>query len=250
VALLIVGWLTAAVSRALLAGLMRRVGFDRLVERIGVARALAEIGVESSPADFVARIAYWLILLVFILAAAESLGIGGVQETLGGIVAFLPQAVAALLIMIFGGVIARLAGNALGTVADRSGIRGGIALGHGLRYVFLLFVAVIAIGQLGVETTLLVATATVIIGSLSVALAVAFGWGSREVARNIMAGFHVREAFIPGQRLTVRGRTGRLLSIGNVKALIETEEGTVSLPNAVLTEEEVTIHPEDGGNHD
>lgn len=245
VALLAIGLLAAGVSRAVLAGLLRRLGVDRLSERVGISRALGEIGVESRPADFIARIAYWLILLVFILVAAESLGIGGVRETLLGIFAYLPRVVAALLIMLFGGVIARLLGTALGTLADRSGIRGGLALGHGLRYVLLVFVAVIAIGQLGVETTLLVATVTAFIGSLSVALALSFGWGSREIARNIMAGFHVRESFVVGQRLTVHGRTGRLVAIGNVKTLLETGEGTVSLPNSVLTEEEVTIHADE-----
>lgn len=242
VALLALGWLAAGVSRALFAWLLRRVGFDKLTEKIGATRALGEIGVESLPADFIARIAYWLILLVFILAAAESLGVGGMRETLRDIVAYLPRFIAALLILIFGGVIARLTGNSVGSLAERSGISGGGILGRGLRYVLLLFVAVIAIGQLGVETTLLVVTATVLIGSIAAALAVSFGWGSREIARNVMAGFHAREAFIPGQRLTVRGRTGKLIAIGNVKSLLETEEGTVSLPNSAFTEEEVTVY--------
>lgn len=245
--ILVIGLLAAAASRALFTGLLRRLGFDRLAERVGVSRALREIGAESPPAEFIARIVYWLILFFFILAAAESFGIGGVREALQGIVAYLPRFAAALLIMIFGGVIARLTGNAFGSLTERSGIRGGLALGHGLRYVLLVFVAVIAIGQLGVETTLLVATATALIGCIAVALAVAFGWGSREIARNVMAGFHVRDTFIVGQRLTVRGRTGRLVAIGNVKTLLETEEGTVSLPNSILTEEEVTIHPEGVG---
>jgi small-conductance mechanosensitive channel len=123
-----------------------------------------------------------------------------------------------------------------------------VTLGQGMRYVFYIFVAVIAVGQLGVETTLLIATAVVLIGALSLALAVSFGWGSREIARNVMAGFHVRDAFVPGQRLTVRGHTGKLVAIGTVKVLLETGEGTLSLPNSVLTEEEVIIAAGEEGN--
>ncbi|MRR55826.1 MAG: mechanosensitive ion channel [Deltaproteobacteria bacterium] len=238
-ALVIFGWIAAGLSRTILVLLLRRLGFDKLTERIGVTRALTEIGIESLPAEFISRIAYWVILIVFFLAAAESLGIGGVQEALTGILSYFPSIFAALLILIFGGVIARMSGNAIGALAERSGVKGGIALGQGMRYVFLIFVAVIAVGQLGVETTLLVFTVVVLIGTLSLALAIAFGWGSREIARNVMAGFHVREAFAPGQHLTVRGHTGKLVAIGSVKFLLETGEGTVSLPNSVLTEEEV-----------
>jgi small-conductance mechanosensitive channel len=246
-ALVIFGWIAAGLIRAVLALLLRRLGFDRLAERIGVTRALEEIGIESLPAEFISRVAYWLILIVFILAAAESIGIGGVQEALRGILSYLPSFIAALLILVFGGVMARMAGNAIGTLAERSGVKGGMALGQGMRYVFFIFVLVIAIGQLGVETTLLISTAVVLIGALSLALAVAFGLGSREIARNIMAGFHVRDAFIPGQRLIVRGHTGKLVAIGNVKFLLETGEGTLSLPNSVLTEEEVITLAEEEG---
>jgi hypothetical protein len=124
-ALVIFGWIAAGLSRAILALLLRRLGFDKLAERVGVTRALSEIGVESLPADFVSRIAYWLILVVFILAAAESLGIGGVDEALTGILAYLPRFIAALLILVFGVIIARMAGNAIGVLAERSGIKGG-----------------------------------------------------------------------------------------------------------------------------
>ena len=73
------------------------------------------------------------------------------------------------------------------------------------------------------------------------ALALAFGFGSRDLARNIMAGYHARESFEEGQQLSVRGHSGQLVSIGTVKSVIKTGKGLVSLPNSVLTEEEVTV---------
>jgi small-conductance mechanosensitive channel len=94
------------------------------------------------------------------------------------------------------------------------------------------------------ETTLLVATTTILIASLAVILAVSFGWGSRGLARSIMAGFHVRDEFTVGQQLTVHGHTGRLVSIGPLKSLLETDAGLVSLPNHILVEEEVLIMDE------
>ena len=79
--------------------------------------------------------------------------------------------------------------------------------------------------------------------SFVLTLALAFGIGSRELARNIMAGFHAKEAFAVGDRLQVRGHTGTLVSVGTVKASLETENGLVSLPNTVLIDEEVTLVP-------
>ena len=56
-----------------------------------------------------------------------------------------------------------------------------------------------------------------------------------------MAGLHAREAFSEGQQVDVQGHAGRLVSIGPVKAVIDTGTGLVSLPNAILTDEAVTV---------
>ena len=55
----------------------------------------------------IARLVYWIILLVFVLGAAESLGLHGVVNTLEGLVAYLPSVLAAALIVLIGGLIAR-----------------------------------------------------------------------------------------------------------------------------------------------
>jgi hypothetical protein len=56
-----------------------------------------------------------------------------------------------------------------------------------------------------------------------------------------MAGYHAKEAFQEGQQISVRGHSGRLMSVGTVKSVIKTENGLLSLPNAAMTEEEVSV---------
>lgn len=245
--LLLFGWLAARLAQFVIGGILKRIGVDRLGEKAGGARLLQDLGMDASVSRLLARLVYWLILLVFVLAAAESLGLRGMSATLQGLVDYLPKVLAALLILLLGGLIARLVGTTLGALADRSGIRGGLALGQATRYVILVFVVVLALEQLGVETALLVSFATVLVTALMLAFAVAFGWGSRELARSIMAGFHLREVFVVGQKLEVRGHRGRLTVIGPVKAMLETEAGQVSLPNYVFTEEEVVVLAEEEG---
>jgi small-conductance mechanosensitive channel len=245
-ALLVGGWVVARLVQALLGGLLRRVGLDRLAESAGAAKVLRDLGLESEVSRLLARFVYWLILLVFVLAAADTLKMHQVTDTLRLLVAYLPRVLAAILIVLFGSLVARLVGNGVGAMADRSGVRGGMAMGQVVRTIILIFVTVLAIEQLGVETTLLVATATALVAAVALALAVAFGWGSRELARNIMAGFHAREEFAVGQRLAVRGHSGRLVGIGTIRTQLETEAGLVSLPNSALTEEEVVLLSEKG----
>ena len=187
------------------------------------------------------------IALVFLLAAVESLGLPGVTGTLGGLVAYLPHVLAAAVIFLIGSLIARFLGEAVGALALQSGMPAGPVIGQAIRYVLIIFASILAMEQLGVQTTLLVTASVAVIASTALALALAFGLGNRELARNIMAGFHVREEFKPGQQLTVGRHHGRLLSIGPVKSVLDTDDGQVSLPNAALIDEAVLVRAEDGG---
>lgn len=240
-ALLLIGWLVARMAQFIIGGLLRRLRLDSLTERVGISRILSNAGMDPSVSSLLARLTYWLILFVFVLAAVESLGLIGFADTLNQLVGYLPNVLAAALILLLGSVIAQVVGDALREMTTRAGVAAGPALGQIVRYTLLIFAVILALAQLGIQTDLLIIAASSLLVATSLALALAFGIGSRDLARNIMAGFHAKESFEEGQRLDVRGHSGELLSIGAVKSLIKTSNGTLSLPNSVLMEEEVTV---------
>ena len=239
--LLLFGWLVARLVQFIIGGLLRRLRLDVLTERVGISRILSNAGLDSSMATLLARLAYWLILFVFVLAAAESLGLIGVTEMLNRLVGYLPNVLAAALILLLGSLVAQVVGDALGKMTAEAGVTAGSALGQVVRYTLLVFTIVLALGQLGIQTDLLTIAASALVVATALAMAIAFGFGSRDLARNIMAGYHARESFEEGQQLSLRGHSGQLMSIGTVKSVIKTRKGLVSMPNAALTEEEVTV---------
>ncbi|MGW8319555.1 MAG: mechanosensitive ion channel family protein [Candidatus Promineifilaceae bacterium] len=238
---LLLGWIVARLLQFILSNLLRRVGLDRVAERAGATQVLTNAGLNPSASYLIARVVYWLILLVFVLAAAESLGLQGVVETLRTVIAYVPNILAAALILLLGSLIARLLGDAVGALAVQSGLSSGVIVGQAVRYILLIFVGILTLGQLGIQTTLLTTVIIVLITAIALSLALAFGIGSRDLARNIMAGMHAKETFVIGQQLQVREQTGQLVSIGPVKVTIETQNGLISFPNSVLIEEEVAI---------
>lgn len=239
--LLLVGWLVARLVQFVIGGLLRRLRLDTLTERVGISRLLSNAGLDPSVVNLLARLTYWLILFIFVLAAAESMGLIGISEMLNRLVGYLPNVLAAALILLFGSLIAQVIGEALGKMSTQAGVAAGSALGQVVRYTLLVFTIILALGQLGIQTDLLTIAASALVVATTLALALAFGFGSRDLARNIMAGYHARESFEEGQQISLRGHSGQLVSIGTVKAMIKTGEGLVSLPNSALTEEEVTV---------
>jgi small-conductance mechanosensitive channel len=242
--LLIAGWLVARLSQSILVRLLRRIGLDKLAERTGIARGLVTVGSQRTLSYLLARTTYWLILVFFVLLALGALGLSDVvTSALNSFVVFLPHLVAATVIFLAGAFIARIAGDAVTAVALQANVATGRVLGQAIRYSVLLVVLILVLDELGVQTTILTTIIIITIGAVGLGLALAFGFGNRELAHGIMAGFHAREEFNPGQQITVGQHSGRLVRIGATKALIDTEDGQVSVPNIVLLNEVVQLHP-------
>jgi small-conductance mechanosensitive channel len=244
--LLIVGWLVARLFQAILVRLLRRVGLDQLAERTGIAHGLTTVGAQSTLSHLLARTTYWLILIFFILLSLGALGLSDVvTSALNSFFAFLPRLVAAMAIFLVGAFIARIAGDAITAVALQANIATGRVLGQAIRTGILLVVIILSLDELGVQTTILTTIIIITIGAVGLGLALAFGLGNRDLAHSIMAGFHAREEFSPGQQLVVGQHAGRLVRIGATKALIDTDDGQVSVPNIVLLNEVVRLQPGD-----
>lgn len=239
--LLLLGWILAMISQALVTRVLRRLGLDGLAERVGASQTLTDLGVKRTVSALLGRFVYWLVLLVFVLTAVRRLGLTGVDQALLALTGYLPSILAASLVLFLGVVIARFVGDAVGTFALRAGVRGGPALGTATRFAILALTAILALEQLNLQTGLLVMIALIVVGAVALALGLAFGLGSRSLAHGIMAGLHARESFAPGEELVVRNHHGRLVRIDAVTTVLETDEGHVSIPNVVLVEEDVLV---------
>lgn len=162
----------------------------------------------------------------------------------------MPRLLGSLLIILLGVLFSGILGDAIGAYADKSGLKSGSFVGTLIKYILFIFVFIVALQQLGVETLLFSGVVVILLSALLLSLAISFGIGNRELARNISAGFHARESFLPGARLQFGNHIGKLIRIGAFKFIIETASGQVSLPNHILTEEEIIILPNENDNEE
>ncbi|MEV4417031.1 hypothetical protein [Catellatospora sp. NPDC049609] len=149
VAILFVGWLVARGLRMLTDKGLERVRFDRLAERGGVAGVLARGGVDAS--DLVARLVYYAVLLFTLQLAFGIWGPNPVSDLINAVVAWLPQAFIAIVIVVVAAAIASWVKDLV------TGALGGLAYGRflaGTASVFIIGLGVIAaLNQIGVATT-------------------------------------------------------------------------------------------------
>lgn len=235
VALLIAARVVERVLRAFLV----RVGFDHLLKQAGIDRTLQRFGVRQSPAEVLPRFAYYLLLLFFARIGADVLGLVAVSEAITAMFAYLPNVLAAALLVGIGTAVAQFAGNAVTQAAEESGIDFARSLGSIVSGLIMFVISIMAIAQLKIDTDMVRIFTICLLSGLALAFGLSFGLGTRDITRNILAGFYARKIFQPGDSVEIRGHRGVLKGITATQTLIEQEQGVVMFANAVFLDETV-----------
>jgi hypothetical protein len=165
-----IGYFVAKFVGNLVDKLLKRVGFDRIVERGGIKAAMAKSGYDIS--DIIGKLAYYAILLFTLQLAFGVFGPNPVTDVLNRAIAYLPNIFVAIMI----GVVAAFIASAVKDVVQAS--LGGLSYGRTMANVASISILVIglfaALSQLGIAPAivngLFYAMLAVVVGSAIVAI--------------------------------------------------------------------------------
>lgn len=238
--LVLLGFVVAKLLDTLLSKLLGKVGLDRLMTGTGLTKLLARVGIQASVSTLIGKIVYWFVLLIFLVSAAESLGLQRVSATLDVLALYLPKVFGAALVLLAGVLLAQLVSGLVRGAAEGVGLDYANGLGRVAQGLVIIISISVAIGQLEVKTDLLNNVIAIVLISVGLAVALALGLGSREIASQILAGIYVRELYQVGQQVQVGEVEGQIEEIGTVKTILLTDTGElVSVANRVMLEQRV-----------
>ncbi len=190
--ILIVGYIIAKALQAIVGRVLEGIGFDRWMERGGIKQFFDRADTQHTPHSILGRLVFWFVFIIAITVAADALGIPQVSAVLGQLLAYIPNIIAAILILI----LAALLANFLSSIvrgATGSGLLADIA-----RYAIIVYAVFAALTQLGVAVELTAPTFLIVLGAVALAAAIAFGLGSREVAQDIIEKAYNRRDEVTG----------------------------------------------------
>ncbi len=237
---LVAGWLLSRLFSRLLVRLLQRIGLDSAAERVALHDVLARAGIERSLTRLVGVLARMALMVITVVAAVAVLGINSLNSTLDEILLFLPRLLAALVLLLGGLAVSSVARERVERAAYQMDIPG--PLGRVTQIAVVVIAAIMALGQLGVPTLVLNVLLAVVASGSVLTLAIAFGLGSREVARELSAGRSVATSFQEGQTITVGDLRGAIVTLESTAVVLDTDDGRrVRIPNHLLLESTVTV---------
>ena len=100
--ILIIGWIIAKIFRSVIVKLLKLIRFNVVTEKAKVDKFLADGGIKRSTIEIIGSLFYWLIMLIVILTAFNSLGLSAASALFNQVFLFIPNIIVAILVLILG----------------------------------------------------------------------------------------------------------------------------------------------------
>ncbi|MBI2369303.1 MAG: hypothetical protein HYV08_03540 [Deltaproteobacteria bacterium] len=184
--LLLLGLVAGLVLRGIVRRVLRGLRFDQLCERWGFGQSLLLTGMRRPASDLVGILTSWGVFLFFAMVALEALELPGTKSLIPLVIGFLPQTLAAFVILVAGIFLANFLGQAALIAAVNAQIPTARLAAQGVRWTIILFTLAMVLTQLGIGHSLILAAFSITFGGLILALAIAFGLGGRDLAREMI----------------------------------------------------------------
>ncbi len=234
---LLVAFFIARLLRRLVRRLLGRTGFDDLFERTGSSSSLERIGLNMAPSTLLGHVVFWGIMLAGIASALSILGLPSLQQNMDLLVALAGRALIAVLILAAGLAAAGWLSNLASQEAERAGISGGSIFGRATFAGVLAVAALLAAAQLGIEVSLLIVLAVMLLGTVGLVTTLALGLGLVPLSGNVTAGRYVKENVRQGDEISVNGVEGIVEELGYASITVRSEDGFLHyVPNRIMLE--------------
>jgi Conserved TM helix len=207
--IVVVGYFVAKLVGGLVHRLLDRVGFERTLRAGTAGRWISKV--TARPSELLGTIAFWAVFVGAISIALDALGIQALQDFVGEVWAYVPNVIAALLILLVAGALAAAAATFVSrTMGDTST---GRVVGTAAPILIMAIAGFMILDQLMIAEEIVTITYAALVGALALGMALAFGLGGREVASEMLRGAY------EGSREQVK----RDVSVGAERARAEAE---------------------------
>jgi hypothetical protein len=178
----IVGLIIAKLIKVGVVKILRLVRFDSAAEKTGIKDFLRKGDITKASSEIIGVLIYWFVMILVIIASLDALGLPIVSDMLNDIFLYIPNVVAAIIVLILGILFGNLVSAVVRTAASNVGLSTSEGLSKMALYAIIFFAGSIALLQLGIGNEIVAAAFIIIFGAAALALAIAFGLGGKDAA--------------------------------------------------------------------
>lgn len=177
-----IGWVLAALIEKLVENILKGVKLDAALKSAGFEDVMKRAGHNLNSGRFVGVLVKWFVIVVFLMASFDVLGLTQVNEFLRQVVNYLPQVIVAVFILMVAVVIANTMQKVVIASSKAGHIKSAELMGRVTKWSIWIFAVLTALITLGIAPALIQMIVTAIFAGAALAIGLAFGLGGKDVA--------------------------------------------------------------------
>ncbi len=182
----LIGLLVAAGIGALVERVVNLIRLDRALRSLGLQEYFDRAGIAMNSGRFFGRLFYWFLVIVFLLAATDILGLYSLSNFLREVVLYIPNVIIAALIMLVSVVVANFLRHLVKASVKSAKLHAAHFLGALAWWSVVVFGLLAALSQLKIAVSIINALVTGFVAMLAIAGGIAFGLGGKDYAASLM----------------------------------------------------------------
>jgi len=237
---LIIGAIVSKVVQKVILKILKSINIDKFGDKLKDIDMFASLDFLIS--EVLAKLVYWVIFFVFIIAATSILQIDALSQTMVDLIGYLPKVLSAIVIFLVGVFIANVIKEFITNTALAMNIGIGRIIGVIVFYFLVVMFIIVALNQAGIDTRILNENIQLILGAVLLAGALGYGLSSRDLMSNMLGSYYIKDKFSAGQKIKFSNYEGIIISKTNTSITIKKDNGNkVVIPLSKIAREEVEI---------
>lgn len=184
--ILISGIVLGIILKVISLRLFRAINLERGFDRSGVSEVLKKGGIREPITTFLSRIIGWITILTFSIISLHFLDVPAVERLLEKLFLYLPNVFVAVVILFFGYLLSNFLGRAVLIASVNAGWKAAGLIGKFVRLTVFILSVTMALEQLGIGRETIIIAFAIVFGGIVLALAIAFGLGGRDIAKEYL----------------------------------------------------------------
>ncbi len=183
----LVGWGIGVLLEKVVAQIIRSLKVDNALRKVKVEEFVQRAGFKLDSGVFVGGLVKWFIIVVFLVAAFDVLGLSQVNVFLQQVVlVYLPKVIVASLIILAAAIIAEAVQKLVSGGAHAAGISSANLAGVVSKWAIWIFAILIALDKLGIIAPFVQTIFMGIVVAIALGLGLSFGLGGQEAASKLI----------------------------------------------------------------
>ncbi|HWP61752.1 MAG TPA: hypothetical protein VN495_04045 [Candidatus Paceibacterota bacterium] len=179
----LIGWVIGVALYHVVVEVVKALRINEALKATGLNEAAERAGFRLDVGKFLGTLVEWFVILVFLVAALDILGLSSVTVFLEQVILlFLPRVIVAALMIIIGAIAAEVVRGLVTHSARAVGAHGANLAGTVSKWAIMVFAILAALAQLGIGTDLIMTLFQGLVIAFALSFGLAFGLGGKDAA--------------------------------------------------------------------